>query len=310
MSYRKISRAILGFAFLFIRSVYQQADTSHYKKKKRYRPKEAPAKRHENASHATDEEHRTAEEYQWRIDGHMAKLTTLFAFVAVVLTYCTLQATQEQVSDGHLALGEARKQTNIAQENLIATTRAWIHLSIDPSSMSANWVPAGLDIQIPVIQDNQGNSPALAEAVQPFLFMSLEVGPNFKQIVEDTCRSWTPIESHVYFAKTSAEDQLPEDVTAEINYSRINTIIRKVKDNLGKNYPRDSSGVRFSIFAIVCADYKVIGDVVVHHTGRMFTVGKGAVAEGRLVSTGIAMGENIPKGGMVAEREYQGDYAD
>lgn len=104
MPYGQVARAILSLIYLVARSVYQESDSHHYQEKRRYYSKEAPAKKYEHAKHATDGEHRTAEEYQWRIDSRMTALTTSFAAVAVILTYCTFQATREQAQDGHTNL--------------------------------------------------------------------------------------------------------------------------------------------------------------------------------------------------------------
>lgn len=104
MTYREVARTILGFVLLLAELGHKQTHAGHYKKKRCYRPEEAPAKEREHARHATAEEHRTAEEHEWKNTRRMAYLTTLLAAVAVVLAYCSFDAAQRLSQDSHTTL--------------------------------------------------------------------------------------------------------------------------------------------------------------------------------------------------------------
>lgn len=114
MPYRQIAGTLIGLAVLLWESADETAHCKRYKKRRRKRPKEAPAKKYEHAEHSTEEEHRTAEQHQWRTSIIVGQLTTIFAAVAVGLTYCTLQATREQV--------QAAKQANSINQNVLAAS--------------------------------------------------------------------------------------------------------------------------------------------------------------------------------------------
>lgn len=68
--YKKLAQALKAVASVLEEDAANEETviSGSYKKRRRYKPKEAPGKEYEFARHATEEEHRTTEELQWRKD--------------------------------------------------------------------------------------------------------------------------------------------------------------------------------------------------------------------------------------------------
>ena len=109
MPYGKIAGAVLGLILIVGRSIYQETDGYHYKKKRRYKTEEAPAKktrkRQTRHRRRTSHSRRISVAHRWAY----GETHDTVRCCAVVLTYCTFQASREQAQDGHtnLVLSEA-----------------------------------------------------------------------------------------------------------------------------------------------------------------------------------------------------------
>ena len=105
MPYRKIARAILSLLLKELEEKPQpKPHGSNYTKQRRHEPKEAPAKKHQHAIHATEEEHRTEEEFQWRQNRNITVLTLIAAAAAIGVSTWTLVETRRQADDSHESL--------------------------------------------------------------------------------------------------------------------------------------------------------------------------------------------------------------
>lgn len=122
------------------------------------RKKQAPGHRYKDYEHSTDEEHRTAEQYNWGRQNVLSAITTIAAIGAAVFAFKTFI--------------ETRRQADIAKDSLIAATRPWVQISsVKPISVAVDGplIVIGTDFRV----KNIGHSSAEAIFVTGDVFPSI-----------------------------------------------------------------------------------------------------------------------------------------
>jgi hypothetical protein len=128
-----------------------QEQESYWRKKKR-----APAKAYEQYEHSTDGQHRTAEQYNWRRQNMLTFFTTVAAIFAAVFAFKTFI--------------QAKRQADIAQNALIASSRPWVRTidaTVTKLEVQKDQVFAWVDFSYKAI----GPSPATAVMISPKLLI-------------------------------------------------------------------------------------------------------------------------------------------
>ncbi len=118
----------------------------------------APARRFNDTEHATEEEHRTAEQYNWRLYNRISGATVFFAAIAAFYAYQSYTEARRQAN-------ESERQTEIARKAFIAGNRAWLDLSVEIISDLEPQID-GEHIAVRVKSQNFGHSPALNVVVR------------------------------------------------------------------------------------------------------------------------------------------------
>ena len=153
--------------------------------------KKTPGHRYKGRDHPTEEEHRTAEQYNWRRENILAFLTTLFAAGAVVFAFKTFVQT--------------KRQADIAQTALVASTRARLKITAVSNVVLNAAGEHGVVAWFTSIVNyrNYGQSPAENINFTPHIFV-VGAGPS----PEETCRR---DKSSVESFGSSADVVFPQD---------------------------------------------------------------------------------------------------
>ena len=107
-----------------IKSYPQQSQTPAYTKKRK-----APARRYENHEHATEDEHRTAEQFNWTRINAIAGMTVFFAGLAAFFAFQTYRATEIQAVT--------------AQKSYTASLRPWVFISKRDAQSGLHFLSVG-----------------------------------------------------------------------------------------------------------------------------------------------------------------------
>lgn len=149
MPYREILSAILR---LLLKAVEETASSTRspviYKKRKRSRVGEAPARIHQWTAHATEEEHRTDEEFQWRETRNLTIFTLVAGIFAIAVSTWTLVETRRQATAAEKTLKEMQDEQ-----------RPWIIITnLTPMSVIIN--KSQINIKYRIDYKNIGHKPA------------------------------------------------------------------------------------------------------------------------------------------------------
>ena len=252
-------------------------NTGNEKQKPQWRKKKiAPAKAYEQYDHSTDGQHRTAEQYNWRRQNWLTFLTTIFTALAVVFAFKTFIQT--------------RRQADIAQTTLIASTRPWVQ--IDSIEVHDFFIFANeLVTNVLVHYSNVGHSPAQSIAMKAEIFVGgASVADAANQCPKEL------IENRF----TSTKSVFPNQTGGDWSNLHVPNLDR-IKIN---GYP-----TRYVVFAIAgCVFYRFEGLKEVHTTTFLGVIGRkqNHPAPGNEGGIGI----DVMAGGYVPPSEIQADIVD
>ena len=246
---------------------------------------EPPSHKFHNYRHPTEAQHRTAEEFSWR---HSFILNCGIA-AAAVLTVIFAAGS----------FCETRRQANIAQNTLVDTNRAWIDVSIDPSTLSLTWKGNVPTVRADVTGKNVGNSPALDVQVflLPYVFQSRPPKSDYAT-TKELCAGYDLLGNLVFM----------NDITTVNSSSSMpaNDADRWMHDIAKFADPKTPTVMPVEM--AVCASYKIIGDEHRHHTALLYDVGRPGGLNGSPLAPFI--GQDIPAGSVAFMRLFDGEYAD
>ena len=228
-----------------------------------------PSKRYGHYKHASAEEHRTAEQFNWRYSLFLNVGIAVAAAATVVLSVGTYLATKDQAKSARI------------------TNRAWVRVEVEPASLSLTWNNHVPQLQGKIVATNEGNSPAIDVQVFGKLFVlgSGDVRSD-RNLIENLCQGY-PFAGNILFMK----DQITSD--------RFVPVITGV--TLPKSMPKGS--VPFPMTVAVCGVYGIVGDTDLHSIARVYHVGVGD--PDRVPN----LDENVPAHGIALGREIDGEYA-
>lgn len=242
------------------------------------------------AYHILEEQHRRIERRYWWWSVGLTLFATIIAAVGTRAAFSALDAS--------------RLQAKAAQD----ANRAWVNIDVDESQVSLNWDgrTARLNIEGSVI--NMGNSPAL-EAEAFFVPLITDFGSGSMTVhsakvrdkVRSTCLGRLFGTRNLIFMKEVTR----YGSSVEIPTSEMDADDRRWAE--ASKRPVEP-GNMYSISIIACATYRIASDVDIHFTGRIFNVQKIGHPPGKIIA--LVVGDNIAKGQVVLQREFEGDYAD
>lgn len=224
------------------------------------------------------------------------------AFVLLLLTLQATQgslvATQKAVAEAREQAVQARRQADTAQATLIQSTRAWINVSVDPTSVSLTWDKTERPtIKATLKGTNEGSSPAIDVQIFPVLFFPQNgLATVIRSRIRTLC-SGTDMVGNMVFVK----DGLDQIGITSLQDDLVKSWIDRVRKKIA---PDQQLPVPFSL--AICAAYKIVGDDLTHHTARIYDIG-------RVSPTGSLMpvlGENMTADYISLTKEYNGEYAD
>ena len=230
---------------------------------------EPPSKRYRHYKHASEEEHRTAEQFNWRHGFVLNVGIAIAAAATVALSMGTYLATKDQAKSARTA------------------NRAWVRVEIEPASLSLTWHDHVPQLQGRITATNEGNSPAIDVQVFGKLFVLGSSDLKSDRILtENLCRG-LPFAGNILFMKD------------QITSTRFVPVITRV--TLPKPMPKGV--IPFPIGVAVCGVYSIVGDTDLHSIARVYHVGVGDPdrvpnLDETILAPGIALG-----------REIDGEYA-
>jgi hypothetical protein len=289
--------AVVVLWFLEVRKVRKQQDRTQKKQEKFYKhiiPREP---------YPNDDEHRASEQAYWvwyiKTQHRATRINIVTAIFAAFAA-----------GGGYLTYIQAKRQADISHDQLIASSRAWMDISIDQKTVSLGWVvnrrytPAlSADLTI----ENKGSSPAID--VVPTMILRVEnlngLG-DWKSVVKETCSRIKGLERQIVF--------VGKPITGNFHNFYINIekefIAHRSAVAAGDGVPAESI-TWVPLTLTLCVTYHVIGDDSPHLTARFFQVRKvRAVAGGGTQYDAFHIGEDAGPGGMRLDEAYAGDYAD
>ena len=191
-----------------------------------------------------------------------------------------------------------------AHDTLIATSRAWVDVTYDTSSVSFDWDnPNGPAIGITLIGENKGNSPALHVTIFPHLVVIPFGAQNIAKTFRESCGYKSTSFGSLVFVKEKVLNQTGTSFSwREANdYRKQASIVDKI--------PFDK--VRWvNFYLVTCGAYFLIGDTAVHITVRAYDVGKIVQGNAGPIFVSLSMKDNLPAGQVTLRRQFEGDYAD
>ena len=245
------------------------------------RKRNAPSKRYRHQFHGTDEQHRTAEEYNWRITTALNSIIALGAVIAAVFTIKTFSAISSQtqavwqtVREGQKVLSAANlqaqaaqaqvavseEQNRIATRALISSNRAWLRLTVSSNQASLSWLDNIAELNVNPELQNIGQGPAL----DVILTAELEIGGSIvdTRTIQNYCQTMAG-EGPTLFP---GEPYLPDHQDIVLKPWILEHYLDRYRNNgdLSKNI--------LPLNLLVCARYNLPGDPVPHYTGRAFNV--------------------------------------
>ncbi len=239
------------------------------------------------------ERHHTEGQSDGKTNKRIAVIALAVAAIGAALSFITLMVVSSQTK-------AAWEQARIAQRSLLISNRAWIDVSFDDNSVDFDWnITNGPTITLDMQTENVGNSPALDTDSVPVLYPGAQVN---RLITKAKCdRPPDATYGNTVFIKSKMKMRWgtsisPQDV-AEYDRKWSNKI--KVPVN------------RLPTVVLLCATYHIVGDIEWHHTAYAFNIGRVVIdSSGHPAFVMLIKGQNMPKGTMHLQREYEGDYVD
>lgn len=153
-----------------------------------------------------------------------SSVNVVAALAAFVLLIQTLRVTQDTLVVSQRAGEETRRQADIAQEALIASSRPWIMLTdVKPSSLASD-DEAGISFQINLSVKNVGHSPAQNVSVSSRLLI-IDFDPPADQAMVSVCQDAREgpfvIPGQVLFPDQSQSVQGDIPINASIEAERV-----------------------------------------------------------------------------------------
>lgn len=153
----KIKRTGLALLCLLVQIICNEnKHIEVHKKRRRSKPKEAPSKKYEHAYHSTEEEHRTAEEYQWRWDGRTSRVIATLTLIAVIFTFLTMRDGHETLRQATRQSDSSENQTSILHDQEVQQLRAYV----STDTINRPILVEGLSMYGSVLVQNSGATPA------------------------------------------------------------------------------------------------------------------------------------------------------
>jgi hypothetical protein len=239
--------------------------------------------RYSNYDHPSEEEHRTAEQFNWRKGNTLNVLIAAGAIVAAIFaigSFC-----------------ESKRQADIAQKTLVQTTRAWLDISVDAKTISLDW-PHGQDATflLTVTATNKGNSPASYVFLHPQVFFDKRIIINAgENIVLNSCN--IPFPGRMVFP-TSSTDMTFEAILKKEEIQDAREIIAKA------NKKGVSDVNKLTVTLLACVSYRITGDTKLHHSGRLYLLG------GMQDPWSMNIEESLPNGSVRLQERPSEEYSD
>jgi len=245
----------------------------------------------DGTSQAEEYEHRRAERWHWKWSIILTAASTAGALAAAWFASGALNASWDAVK-------AARDQTDIARTASLASTRAWINVSVDPTSVSLTWDKADQPtIKATLKGTNEGNAPATDVQVFPVLFFPQSGRATAIRSRIKTLCSGVAMLGNIVFVK--------DGLTQISSTSLQDDLLKDWIDQFRKEIAPDQRPPAPLSLAL-CATYKIIGDSDTHHTARIYTIGR--APPDAMVAPFV--GEDLAPAQVVLWREYNGEYAD
>jgi hypothetical protein len=246
-----------------------------------------------NFKHIDEQQHRVAEEFSW-----------LFS---LLLNFLVLIATGSASLYAYKTYKQTRRQADIAQDNLVATTRAWVKPYVENGDFSVSWDEHGsLNVRAIIGAVNKGTSPALNASV--FIKAMVGIDPNKEnEALQKACSTNLGDKEIVFSGEENSGDKI--DFGDQVSFVDINQYRFSYFRRMGDNYKGEE--IFIPIIVAACALYEITGDNRKHHTGVLFELGRmRSSPPDKPYFSLIYIGENIPYGQVTVEKDQFASFAD
>lgn len=252
-----------------------------------------PSHRYKRYNHPSEEEHRTAEQYNWRYGNSLNALIFIAASVAAIFAGLTYYQT--------------RRQADIAQDALFASVRPWMEIEdIEPAS-GVRWDASGASIAFDYKIKNVGHSPAIAVDVQGELYPYAFKGPTPQVETMRFCR-----QSESWFPPSAARFGIlfPDQSTSGgAGYVATMADIDRQRQSIAEENHVAIDSVKISpmLSIIICVNYMMQGSEKIYQTGRMLDVTKSMISD---TDSLIMYRKDTARENIGVHRFLNGDFAD
>ncbi len=259
----------------------------------------APARRFNDTEHATEDEHRTAEQYNWRLYNRISGATVFFAAIAAFYAYRSYTEARRQAD-------ESGRQTEIARKALLAGNRAWLDLSVEIISDLEPQID-GEHIAVRVKSRNFGHSPALNVVVR----MEFYPSPLFEGAPGAALERWCHRGDDEYLLSVTRQGRVivpgaPSEwmIGDTASFDDIDRAIQSITQ--GSKEPFTFLPV---MFVLICETYRTPEDSRPHQTAIWREVVRRSLRDPKKQME-LERGKRIPKAELALDAFFPGDYAE